>query len=173
MRKVRICFIIILTILFSFSQNCRKKSDYILIRETIEDISKNIEKKDEDGFLKLIDESYFDIKKRDKKEIKRLIDEYYYMRRGIVINILSFKIIELNIPRAEVIIDVSVSSGAGKVFRKLANYYGDYYRVRADFIKRKDKWFVSGADWQLISFEELFPESVKILKKLMPEVFGK
>jgi len=171
-KKNKIFFILILIISLFLFDNCRKKSEYTLIKKTVEDISKKIEKKDEKGFLRLIDESYFDIRKRDKKEIKRLIEKYYYMRSGIVINILSSKIIELKVPKAVVIIDVAVSSGAGKVFRKLANYYGDYYRVEAGLIKRKNEWFVSSADWHIISFEELFPESLKILKKLMPEVFG-
>ncbi len=170
MRKFNFIFIILL-IIFFISEGCRKKTDYQLIRETIEKISNRIEKKDEKGFLEFIDNSYFDSKKRDKKEIKRLIEEYYYMRKGIIVNLLSSKITELNLPKAKAVVDVAVSSGVAKVFRKLANYYGDYYRVEVDFIKRKKGWVVESADWHSISLEELFPESLRILKKLMPEIF--
>ena len=60
--------------------------------------------------------------------------------------------------------------GAAKVFRKLIRISLDNYRIKVNLIKQKGQWRIRYAEWKYVTLNELFPESLSILKKLFPEL---
>jgi len=89
--------------------------------------------------------------------------------RGIVVHLLSTRIDNIDPPEAAIQTDAALSSGAAKALRKLVPVSTDNYRFKIELIKKQDKWLISYAEWKHIGIEELFPESLSILKKLFPD----
>jgi hypothetical protein len=77
----------------------------------------------------------------------------------------------VTVPEAEIEIEVALSSGAAKIFRKAVRYAGQFYRFNIKLEKEEETWKCKTASWKYITLEELFPESFKILKKLFPNAF--
>ena len=72
---------------------------------------------------------------------------------------------------AKVVVEISVSSGIGKVFRKIITSYGETYRFHVSFSFNQKKWLIKDAVWEWVSIDELYPESLKVMKKLFPNTF--
>lgn len=164
-------FLFALISLLLAASHCRTASEEEAIRETMGELGSLAEEKDKEAILTFVSEDYFDSLQRTKEDIRGLLDTYFPRYQGIVIHLLSTRIQEIILPEAQIETDMAISSGFGKVFRKLVNYYGEYYRFRIKLVKRDSKWLVREAEWEEISAETLFPESVKILKKILPEAF--
>jgi hypothetical protein len=161
---------ILIFFLAVFLTSCQKKTDEQLIQELMENVGKNAEKKDMPGIMTNLADDYRDFEGRGRKETEDLIDEYFGKYSGIAINFLSTRVDEIRSRQASVQTEVALSSGAAKIFRKLIRYSTENYRLKIKLIKRNDEWQIQYAEWRYVSLDELFPESLAILKKIFPEL---
>jgi hypothetical protein len=169
-RVKRSLIISIIFFLAFFLTSCKEKTDEQLILEMMEDVGKYAEKKDMSSIMMNLADDYRDFEGRGKKETQEMINEYYERYRGIAINMLSTRIEELRSMEASIQTEVAFSSGAAKVFRKLIRYSTENYRLKIKLIKRNDRWLIQYAEWRYVTLDELFPESLSILKKIFPDL---
>lgn len=163
--------VVAIMVLLAFSSwGCGKKSEKDILLETIDKIGDYAEDRDLDRILTYISDSYSDDEDRTADEISDLLAENIEKYRGIVVNVLSTNIIELTPPNASVETEIAFSSGAAQIFRKAVRYAGEFYRFKVDFIKEEETWKVKYASWDYVPMEELFPESMKVLKELFPDI---
>lgn len=167
LKNIGFAVLIVMVLLFS---GCSGKSEEDLLLETIEKIGEYAEDRDVDGILLYISDSYSDENERTIEDIEDLLAEYLEKYRGIVVNILGTKIIELNPLDAEAEIETAFSSGAAKIFRKAVRYSGRCYRFKVELVKEDEKWKVKYASWSDVSQDDLFPESKETLKELFPNM---
>lgn len=159
-------FITLLFLLAFFLVSCGGKTDEDLILELMDKIGSYAEKKDVESIMAYLAYDYSDFEGRDKWEAKEMVEEYFRQYRGIVIHVLSTRIIEINTPEASVETEVALSSGAARVFRRLVRFSTENYRLKIDLIKRNERWLVQFAEWRYVTFDELFPESLTIFNKI-------
>ncbi|MCP5104842.1 MAG: hypothetical protein GY950_15760 [bacterium] len=158
-------FILLALVVLVFC-GCSGKTEEDLIRETIARLGDYAEDRDVDGMLTLISSSYSDDKERAYEDIEDLLAEYLERYRGIAVNVLGTKIIEISPLAAAVETDTGFSSGAARIFRKAAGYSGYYFRFNVEFVKENEKWKVKSASWKNIEENELLPESAEKVKEL-------
>ncbi len=163
-RKALLLVILMVVVIFP---SCRKKTDRELFLEMMSDIGKFVEDKDINKIMPLISEDYSDFQNRGKMETMDMLRSYFRQFRGIVFNVLSSHIDELSPEEASIQTDVSLSSGGVKILRKLVRVSPDNYRITMKLRKRNGQWYIRYAEWEYISLEELFPESLAILKKIL------
>lgn len=168
--KSSIFFIIlgILTVFLFIS--CGEKSDKQLILELMDKAGQYIEQKDADSLMMFVAEDYTDLWGRNKNETEEMAEHYFLEYQGIITHVLSTKIDEIVIDEASIQTDVLVSSGGAQLFRKFVKFAGDYYRIKARLVKRDETWLLHYAEWTHISLNNLFPESVSLLKKIFPNL---
>ena len=166
----RSLIILINFFLVFFLTFCQEKTDEQLILEMMEDVGKYAEKKDMPSIMMYLADDYRDFEGRGKKETQEMINEYYERYRGIAINVLSSRIDEIRSREALIQTEVAFSSGAAKVFRKLIRYSTENYRLNIKLIKRNERWQIQYAEWRYVTLDELFPESLSILKKIFPDL---
>ncbi len=145
------------------------KSQEDRIRALINEAGNYAEKKDLSGLMGLFSDDYSDFRKRDKSQTRALVQSYLNHYRSIVVHMLSTRFEEIDPLKASIQTDVAVSSGAAKAFRKLIPLSTDIYRFRFEFIRGEDRWLIRYAEWRPIGLQELFPESLAILKKIFPD----
>jgi hypothetical protein len=143
----------------------------MLILELMDKAGQYIEQKDAERLMLFVAEDYSDFRGRDKRETEDMVKQYFLDFQGIVTHVLSTKIDELTSGEATIRTDVLVSSGGAQLFRKFVKFAGDYYRITARLVKRDRVWLLQYAEWEYISLDALFPESVSILKKIFPNLF--
>lgn len=148
----------------------RVESDRDRILGLIDSLESMAEKKYTASILDCLSDDFRDMEDRSKPEIEKLLNSYFDRYTGIVVNILSSRFVSLKPPQAEVETDVSLSSGAAKMFRNLVAYSGQTYRFAIELEKQGEQWKIVHASWRYVSLQELFPESMKILKKLFPKL---
>jgi hypothetical protein len=173
MKKITVinCTFLTLFVLFLGTTlfNCSsEKTEEELVFESIDEIGTFAEKRDIDGILSYISVDYNDDEDRTLDEIEELIQQYFSQFRGIVVSVLAKKMELLSPPDATLVVEVALSSGAAKMFRKAVPYSGRFYRFNVDMIKEGKKWRVKKAAWKDISIAELDTASAKILKELFP-----
>lgn len=170
MRKIRIysLLLILFQVLVFFS--CARETDRELILEMMEDIAKLIEAKDTARVMEKLSEDYADFEARGKRETEEMVKDYFQNYRGIVIHILSTRFDDLSVAGASIETDVVLSSGGAVAFRKAVPFTGDFYRFKMKLRKGGDAWRIQYAEWAGISLEDLFPESLSILKKIFPGI---
>lgn len=159
-------FIVPLFLLTLFLVSCGGKTDEDLILKLMDRIGSCAEKKDIEGVAANLAYDYSDFEGRDKQKAKEMVEEYFRQYRGIVIHVLSTRIIEIDMPEASVETEVALSSGAARVFRRLVRFSTENYRLKIDLIKRNERWQVQFAEWRYVTFDELFPESLTIFNKI-------
>jgi len=157
------------TVMIVMFLGCGSKSDEEIILDTLKTVGKYAEERDVERILDYLSPDYHDSRDRRAEDIVPLLEKYTQYR-GIAINILSTNILSLQPPQAEIETEVALSSGAAKFFRKAVSYSGRYYRFTLKLEKTDPNWQVIAADWNSVTLEELFPESMKILKKLFPDL---
>jgi len=150
--------------------SCGEKTEEDLILELVKNIGKFAEKKDLDSLMMLLTEDYTDFEDRGKSETADMANGYFRQYRGIAINVLSTRIDEISLPEASVQTEIAFSSGAAKVFRKLIRVSLDNYRIKVKLRKEEGQWRIQYAEWNYVTLNELFPESLSILKKIFPEL---
>lgn len=145
------------------------KTEEDFIKESIDAIGGAAEDGNASGILSYVSDSYSDYEERTFDDIEKLLQSYLQRySRGIVVNILGLRFGSVGVTEAEVELEVALSSGAAKVFRKAVRYAGQFYRFRVGMVKEGETWVVKKAAWENISMSELFPESLEILKELFP-----
>ncbi len=150
---------------------CGAKTDEDRIMEMMNDIGSFAEKKDVSGILNHLADDYHDFEGRRKKETEEMVRDYFRRYKGIAINFLSTRIEDIRPPEASIQTEVALSSGAAKVFRKLIRLSTDNYRLKIRLKKVNGEWMIRYAEWQYVTLDELFPESLSILRKIFPELF--
>jgi len=166
-----VVFIAGLSIFSAIFFNCSGKSEKDLLLETVNKIGDYAESRDMEGILLYVSDDYTDEKNRTVDDIESLLGEYFDRYRGIVVNVLGTRVLHVTVPEAEIEIEVALSSGAAKIFRKAVRYAGQFYRFNLELEKEEEIWRCKTASWKYITLDELFPESFKILKKLFPNAF--
>jgi hypothetical protein len=148
---------------------CRGKTDKEIIATLIDDMAARVEKKDTAGLLAHLADGYLDFEGRDRARTAAMVEEYFSRTRGIKIKLLASRITmgEDGTARAE--IDVSFFSGVAAALRKAVGFSGENYRFSCVF-RKKGKWLVNEAGWEYIPLESLFPESLKMLRELFPDL---
>lgn len=172
MNKKHVSFLFIsLVLLYVFiSMNCGKKSDKVLILDLLDRAGQYIEQKDATSLMMFVAEDYSDFWGRNKNETEEMAKFYFLEYQGIITHVLSTKIDEIALDEADIRTDVLVSSGGAQLFRKFVKFAGDYYRIKARLVKRDETWLLHYAEWTHISLDNLFPESVSLLKKIFPNL---
>jgi hypothetical protein len=146
------------------------ESDEDLILELVESVEKLIEDRYTASLLDLLTDGFHDMEERSKPEMEEVLNRYYEAYSNIVVNVLGTHFLELKPSEAHIQIDVSLSHGAARMFRKIVAYSGQTYRFTVRLKKISRQWKVSYAEWRYVYLEELFPDSMKMLKKLFPKL---
>jgi hypothetical protein len=150
--------------------SCAPKNDRALILALLERLGSLVEDKNTSGLLSFLDEDYKDFENRGKRETEAMVREYFREYRGIVLHILGTRFDEIKEEEASVLTEVVLSSGAAEVFRKLFRAFGDFYRFDFKLRKVGEEWRISYAQWKNIGLNDLFPESLSLLKKIFPGI---
>ncbi|MCX6571143.1 MAG: hypothetical protein NT006_06975 [Candidatus Aminicenantes bacterium] len=161
-----------LAVLCLLPAGCGTPSEEARVTELLKKSVALAEKREVRSLMGFFAAEYSDFEGRDKADAERLIADYLGRFRGVVIHLLSVRV-DWPGPegRAAVECEMSFSHGAAEVLRKLLPYTGEYYRFRFDLKKSGEgEWRFAYADWQSVSLTDLFPESLKILKKLFPDL---
>ncbi len=135
--------------------SCGGPTEKEKVGNIVQDLAKFAEVRDKEGILSRLAEDYADFEGRDKAATGEMLDGYFRRYRGIVINVLRSQVDELTESEATVQTDLAFSSGAAKVFRKLAKISLDNYRLKLNLRKSGDQWFVAYAEWRPIGPGEL------------------
>lgn len=151
--------------------NCNTSSGRSDVEEVIYSAVSAAEEKDVGKFMKIISIEYMDDEERTKSDIREKIETYLNRFRGISVNILNIKTVKKSMSSAEVITEISFSSGIGKIFSKIVNSYGEVYRFNVLMSRGSKSWVVTSADWSWMSLDEIYPESLKVLRELFPNTF--
>jgi hypothetical protein len=149
--------------------SCAPKTDEDQIRELMNEAGHHIENKELSSLLDLLSDDYSDFRGRDKTQTKDMVQTYFREFRGIVVHLLSTRIDRIDLDKASLRTDAAISSGAVQALRKLVPVSTDNYRFQIELIKTQDRWMIRYAEWKHIGMEELFPESLSILKKLFSD----
>jgi hypothetical protein len=160
---------VLITVCTILSVSCTPKTDEDQIRELMKEAGQLIEKKELSGLLDLLSDDYTDFRGRDKTRTKDMVQTYFREFRGIVVHLLSTRIDGIDLDKASIRTDAAISSGAAQALRKLVPVSTDNYRFQIELIKKQDRWLIRYAEWKHIGVEELFPESLSILKKLFSD----
>lgn len=162
-------FIVLITVCSVLLVSCGPKTDEDRIRELMKEAGRHIEKKDISALMGFLSDDYTDFRGRDKNQTRDMVQTYFREFRGIVVHLLSTRLDGIDPGEANIRTDAALSSGAAKALRKLVPVSTDNYRFRIELIKTQDRWQIRYAEWKHIGIEELFPESLSILKKLFPD----
>jgi ketosteroid isomerase-like protein len=150
---------------------CGHESEEARILKFMRSIGKFVEKKDLSGLLTVLTDDYIDFEGRDKKATEALIGDYFRRRFGIVVHLLHTKLGDITAEgEASLKTDVVLSSGGAEVLRKIVRFAGDFYRFKLDLRKTPEGWRISRAEWEYLTLNDLFPESLPILKKFFPGI---
>jgi hypothetical protein len=149
--------------------SCRAKTDREAIAAVIDDLAARVEKKDAAGLVAHLSPGYLDFAGRDRAGTAAMIEEYFSRYRGIKAKLLASRIAMGEAGTASAEIDVSLYSGLASALRKAVGFSGESYRFSCVF-RKNGKWLVSEARWEYIPMESLFPESLKMLRELFPNL---
>ncbi len=166
-REERLLFLLGLFVLSMFCSG--PKTDEEKIKEQIKEASLLIEKKDLEGLMGFLAEDYSDHRGRNRSQTRDMVQSYFSQFRGIVVHVLSTRIDDITASEASIQSDAALSSGGARALRRLIRVSIDNYRFKIKLIKQEDRWQIRYAEWKPIGIEELFPESLSILKKLFPD----
>jgi hypothetical protein len=149
--------------------SCRSKTESEIIAELMADMAARAEKRDAAGLIAHLAGDYRDFEHRDRDRTAAMVEEYFSRYRGIVIHVLASRIVIESAGSAAVETDVALSSGAAQAFRKLVRFSGENYRF-ACRLRKNGRWLITEAKWEFVALDGLFPESVKILRELFPNL---
>jgi ketosteroid isomerase-like protein len=149
--------------------SCARESEEARILELMSRIEKLVENKDLSGLLMVLTDDYSDFEGRNKMATEDLVDDYFRSRFGIIVHLLHAKVEDIT-PGGETFLetDVVLSSGGAEVLRKIVRFAGDFYRFKLKLRKTPEGWRINRSEWKYLSLNDLFPESLPILKKFFP-----
>lgn len=149
--------------------SCRARSDKDAVADVLADLAERVEKKDAEGLLAHLAGNYLDFEGRDREQTRAMAEEYFRRYRGIKIKLLSSRIEMGTGGAAAAEFDVSLYSGIGAALRKAVGFSGENFRVSCQF-RREGEWRISEARWENIALRDLFPESLRILREIFPDL---
>ena len=151
--------------------SCAHESEEARILKFMSRVGKLVEKKDQPGLLAVLTDDYTDFEGRDKKATEALVGDYFRRRFGIVVHLLHTKVGDITAEGgASLETDVVLSSGGAEVLRKIVRFAGDFYRFMLDLRKTPEGWRISRAEWEYLTLNDLFPESLPVLEKFFPDI---
>ncbi len=165
MNNLKSVFLLITLAMFLSSCVQRREEDKISL--ILKDIERLVERKDSSGLLAYLAEDYLDFEDNDKQKTAEMIEEYFSRYRGIVVHLLASRINRSTSDRAEVQVEVALSSGAAEALRRLFSRYGECYRFYLDFQLHEKKWLIREAAWEYVPRANLFPESIELLDRML------
>ena len=146
--------------------SCARESEEARILKFMNSVGKLVEKKDLSGLLAVLTDDYADFEGRDKKATEALVGDYFQRRFGIVMHLLHTKVGDITAGgEASLETDVVLSSGGAEVLRKIIRFAGDFYRFKLELRNTPEGWRISRAEWKYLALNDLFPESLPVLKK--------
>jgi len=163
--------IFLIPLLFFLVAGCGGVDQRSEIEVAVYDAVEAAKDNDADGFMRFIDFEYLDREERTKEDIREKVEGYLNRFRLIAINILNIRTVKKSNDNADVVAEVNFSHGLGKMLSKVIRSYGESYRFRLELTKRARGWVVQRAEWEWMSLEELYPESIKVLRELFPDTF--
>lgn len=149
---------------------CAGRSQEDRIQETIQNLRIHAEKKDVASIMLYIAEGYHDFQGRDKREAQDWLQRYFSDYRGIVVHMLGTHISIDDTLETHFQMEIVVSSGGAKIFRKMIKFAGDLYRIQGRMVREEGIWKIEYAEWDVIYKTDLFPESFSILKQIFPNI---
>lgn len=170
-RHRRLLPFFVLAVIAVVSLDCRPPSEESRIREFVKETTAQAAKGHLRAVMDRLADDYQDFEGRDKAATESLIRDYLG-RGGIVIHLLSTRVEAVDPGgKASLRAEAMLSSGAAEVFRKLIRYAGECYRFEIRLRKGpRGDWLVEWAAWEPVPLTDLFPESLRILKKLFPDL---
>ena len=163
---VRLALLVLIPALFL---SCQGKADKEIIAVMFDDMAARVENKDTAGLIAHLAADYSDFAGRDREQTRVMAEEYFRRYRGIRIKMLSSRIAMGEGGRATAEIDVSLYSGIGAALRKAVGFSGENYRVSC-VLRREGEWRFSEASWENVALDGLFPESLKVLREIFPDL---
>jgi hypothetical protein len=160
---------IVLLALVLAASSCRARSDRDLVADAIADLADRVEDRDAVGLAALLSDRYVDFEGRDRNATQAMAQEYFERYRGIKIKVLSSRIAMGAPAQAAAEFDVAIYSGVGAALRKAVGFSGENYRVACEF-RKQQAWRIVGARWDYVPLQSLFPESLKILREIFPDL---
>jgi hypothetical protein len=148
---------------------CRARTEKEAVAAVLDDLAATVEKKDAQGLVALLAADYADFAGRDREQTRAMAEEYFSHYRGIKTKLLSSRIAMGESGTAGAEADISLYSGIAAALRKAVGFSGENYRVSL-VLRRDGRWRVSGASWEYIPISGLFPESLKALQEIFPEL---
>jgi hypothetical protein len=145
----------VLVLCLSLLTVCSGPTDRERVLDLVKNLTQLAEERETVRILGQLDEDYTDFEGRSKDATREMLDEYFAHYRGIVINVLRSRIDELDTGQAVAQADLAFSSGAAKVFRKLARISMDNYRLKIRLRKSGERWLVTYAEWRPLGAGEL------------------
>jgi len=149
--------------------SCGAKTDAQLIAAVLDDMAVRVEKKDAAGLVAHLAAGYSDFEGRDRARTLAMVEEYFSRYRGIKAKLLASRIAMGESGAAIVEFDVSLFSGVASALRKAVGFSGENYRFSCAF-RKNGTWLIAEARWEYIPLESLFPESLKMLRELFPDL---
>jgi len=149
--------------------SCRAKTDRDLIAGVIDDLAAQVEKKKAAGLVAHLSQDYRDFEGRDREATRAMAEDFFRRYRGIKARVLSSRILTGTGDAPSADFDVALYSGVGAALRKAVGFSGENYRVSCEF-RREGAWRIASARWEYVPLEGLFPESLKILRELFPDL---
>jgi hypothetical protein len=168
-RKKSAAVFLILVCVFWLFASCRRKSESEIIADLVAELAARAEKRDAAGLIAHLAGDYRDFENRDRDQTSAMVEEYFSRYRGIVIHVLASRIVIESAGSAAMETDVSLSSGAAQAFRKLIRFSDENYRF-ACRLRKDGRWLITEAKWETMALDGLFPESIKILRELFPNL---
>jgi len=147
--------------------SCLQRREEDKLNLVLKDMERLVERKDSQGLLTYLSEDYLDFEDNNKQSTAEMLEEYFRRYRAIVVHMLGRRINLTASDQAEVQLEVSLSSGAAEAMRRLFSSYGECYRFHLDFSLRGKNWLIKGASWEHLPRENLLPESLELLEKIL------
>ncbi len=152
---------------------CSSGSEEARIMKLMDRVGSLAEKKDLSGLLALLTDDYADFEGRDRAATEALVAEHFRRRYGIVVHLLHTEIGNVRSEgTATVETDVVLSSGGAEILRKIVRFAGEFYKFKLELRKTPAGWRVGRAEWAPSALNDLFPESLPVLREFFPGAPG-
>lgn len=159
--------------LLTFLPYCSVESDEAALQKLMDRAGSLAEKKDLPGLLAMLTDDYADFEGRDRAATEALVGDHFRRRYGIVVHLLHAEVTGLRPDgTATVEADVVLSSGGAEVMRKIVRFAGEFYKFKLELRKTPDGWRVNRAEWAPLALNDLFPESLPVLREFFPGAPG-
>lgn len=148
----------------------REKTEEEKLLDYVAKIGEEVESEKLNQLVDYLDNDFEDFQGRDRSDAEALIEKYFKRYKQIAFNMLGARVLSIAGDKAEMEVEVSLSSGAAKMLRKLVKYSGECYRFKLDLVRPFGEWKIIYAEWRYMPLDQLFPESFEMLKEIFPKI---